>query len=109
MEERFNVHGKVQGIFFRKSFVFALSQRGLKGGATNNTHNRQLVHCTVIGPEEACQKLKHDLVNAPKINSLGAKVEKLEDVDHGIELEEHQASTIETPNPSLPIGVSLKI
>jgi acylphosphatase len=109
MEERFNVHGKVQGIFFRKSFVFALAQRSLKGGATNNAKNRHLVHCTVVGPEAECQKLKQDLLNAQKVNSLGAKVEKIEDVDHGIELEDHQANTLETPNPSLPLGIILKI
>ena len=107
MEERFNVEGKVQGIFFRKTFLFALVQRGLEGGATNNSQNKNLVHCTAKGPETECKKLKEDLLNALKVNSLGAKVEKLTEVDHGIEIHEHQANTKETPQPRLPMGIGL--
>lgn len=107
MEERFNVTGKVQGVFFRKSFVYLLAQRGLKGGATNSSKDRHLVHCTAIGPEEVCHQLKEDLKKGEKINSMGAKIDSLLDVDHGLEIEEHQASTLETPNPSLPFGIKV--
>lgn len=107
MEERFNVRGKIQGVFFRKSFVFILSQRGLEGGASNNTKDSHLVHCSISGPQKLCQSLKEDLLECAKINSLGANVEEVLETDHGIELREHQASTAKSSKPHLPFGVKV--
>ena len=107
MEARFNVRGNVQGVFFRKSFVHWLEINGLKGGATNNPQDHQLVHCSVIGEEENINALKEILQGRP-FNNMGAQVEEIEDQDHQIQFSEHQAKT-SSPPAKLPFGVKLKV
>lgn len=107
MEARFNVRGKVQGVFFRKSFVHWLEINGLKGGATNNSQDHQLVHCTVIGEEGSISALK-EILQGSSFNNMGAKVEEIEEQDHQIQLSEHQAKT-SSPPAKLPFGVKLKV
>lgn len=107
MEFRFNVRGKVQGVFFRKSFVYWLESKGLKGGATNNAEDHDLVHCSIIGEENLIQKLKEELPGR-SFNNMGARVDLIEDCDHLITLEHHQAKTGKQPS-KLPFGIQLKL
>lgn len=105
MEERFNVVGKVQGVFFRKTFVHGLNKRGLKGGATNSQENKNLVHCTVIGRVEDRESLKRDLKALKQINALGASVTEIQEVDHGIALQNHDVHTNKLSDKKFNLGL----
>lgn len=80
--ESFLVHGKVQGIMFRQTFVRALLTRGLLGGATNNRLNQNEVSCSVEGEEEVLKELKNKLLTLDSLNSWGAKVEEIIPCDY---------------------------
>lgn len=75
--ESFLVHGKVQGIMFRQTFVRALLKRGLLGGATNNKSNQNEVSCSVKGDGDIIKELKEQLLSLESLNSWGAKVEEI--------------------------------
>lgn len=93
IECQFYVVGKVQGVFFRKTFVKTLRERGLSGGATNDRENRNRVFCTAIGTLKETDDLKQMLKSTKKFNSLGAYIEALVEENHGISWHQHDAST----------------
>lgn len=106
-EIRFDVFGKVQGVFFRKSFVYWIQTLGLKGGATNNIQNPNLVHCTVVTDASTFSEISKKLLEGP-FNNIGAYVKEIYEADHGIDWEDHQAKT-ENGELKLPMGVRLKV
>jgi acylphosphatase len=105
MEERFNVTGKVQGVFFRKTFTIALQERGLKGGATNCSKDKSIVHCTAIGSDQDREDLKRDLLSLKKINTLGAVVNLIKEVDHGISFHDHDLHTDKLKSKTIGPGI----
>lgn len=107
MEHRFDVLGKVQGVFFRRSFVYWVEKQNLKGGATNNHDDCNRVHCTIFCDQNEILKLKERLAGS-SINNVGAHVDAIDETDHAIELEKHQAKT-KTDGSGLPFGIRLLI
>lgn len=107
-EKRFYVLGKVQGVFFRKSFVYWLESQSLLGGATNDSQEKNKVFCTILNIDdrqflEVSQKLC-----SGKFNNMGAYVENIIAYDHKIEWQEHDSFTGESPS-QLPFGIKLKV
>ncbi|WP_044557534.1 acylphosphatase [Halobacteriovorax marinus] len=93
MEKSFNVFGKVQGIMFRQTFIRSCHRRKLCAGASNSHENKQMVTCTVSGNEEEIDSLLNDLLNLEKLNSWGARVEKIQELDLVFDLDKHQVTT----------------
>ncbi len=108
MEKRFSVQGKVQGVFFRKSFVHWLEKLGLKGGATNDPHDGNKVHCTILDIDDDRLSQLFQTLSSGKFNNMGAQVESAALHDHGIPWQDHHAVTSEEPS-KLPLGIKLKI
>lgn len=82
VKESFLVHGKVQAIMFRQTFVRGLLRRGLLGGATNNRDNHNEVACSVEGEVKSIEELKSTLLGLEKLNSWGSKVEEIIPCDY---------------------------
>lgn len=106
-EIRFNVRGKVQGVFFRKSFVSILTRRNLNGGATNDRKDRHLVHCTVAGTDSEVQNFLKDFKNVTTFNSYGAYIEFIEERDHGISWLDHDANTSKGIEKGFSLGLKI--
>lgn len=107
IEQRFTVDGKVQGVFFRKSFVSLLVSRNLKGGATNHRVKKDRVLCTVFGTQEEISKLLGDLRGIGKFNSYGAMIVSVEEKDHGVSFEDHDVNTKGFDNRGFAPGLKI--
>ena len=86
------VEGRVQQIMFRQTFVRALIRRGLRGGATNlEVKNR--VGFSIEGPENKIKEIIETMPGLEKLNSWGAKVEKVYVSDIYIDYQKHEVTT----------------
>ncbi len=108
MRVSFIVHGKVQGVMYRKSFCYGCFKRGLKAGATN-LPDRSKVLCSVEGDEELINKLIDDLTGLKKINSWGAKVESVERVENFHEYSNHDYDNLDMKSGFSLMGVIVNI
>jgi|GEM_PF-5188391 len=88
--KEFSVFGKVQGVYFRKSFLFACHRRELSGAVTNDHKDPSLVHCSLKGNQKVIQKFLFDLENISPLNSLGANIVHLLSKPHNILWQDHQ-------------------
>ena len=93
--KNFVVHGKVQGIMFRQTLIRGAHKRGLKAAATNNPNDTNEVSFVLEGKEEIINQLTDRLQNGEPINSWGAHVTELIEIDedNGIPFDLHQVST----------------
>lgn len=89
----FYVFGKVQGVMFRKTFVYGCHIRGLRAGATNSLDRHDKVSCTISGEEAIVNELIGRLTNGEPLNSWGAQVESIEESAEFIPIENHQVHT----------------
>lgn len=89
------VYGKVQGVFFRQTFIIAAAKRNLVGGATNDKKDDTKVSFTICGSEEDCSKLIGLLKSGNQLNSIGAKVSRLEILMNGLSPQEHEYNTFQ--------------
>lgn len=89
----FYVTGKVQNVMFRQTFIRAAKNRKLKGGASNDAKNHQLVHCSLEGDDAIIDELIHQLKTVQPLNSWGAAVQGLQFYDNFIEFSNHQVTT----------------
>ncbi len=78
---------------FRQTFIRAAKNRKLKGGASNDERNQQLVHCSLEGDEEVIDNLIQLLKTVQPLNSWGAAVQALQSYDDFIEFSDHQVTT----------------
>jgi acylphosphatase len=90
--------GKVQGVMFRQTFIRACKKRNIQAGATNeNIPDKNLVSFTVQGKENQLKEfiltLDNFIKNKKTLNSWGAIIEKLEKVNIGKDIEEHEVTT----------------
>lgn len=88
-----NVYGKVQGIMFRQTFIRAAIKRELDAGATNDPNDRNHVTCSMEGDDTAIEELIHDLAQLDKLNSWGAKVDKVERLSDYLNYSSHEVTT----------------
>ncbi|KAI9910892.1 hypothetical protein PsorP6_011122 [Peronosclerospora sorghi] len=95
MERWLEVRGKVQNVMFRQTVIRAMQKRGLEGGATNDSHDKNLVQMTLRGDPERIQDLIAVLREGKPINDWGAQPTSVEDVssEQGMTLEAHQVTT----------------
>ena len=95
MERWLEVRGKVQNVMFRQTVIRAMQKRGLEGGATNDSHDKNLVRMTLRGDLEQMEDLVAVLRQGKAINTWGARPTSIIDVDaeHGMALDAHQVTT----------------
>ena len=89
----FHVYGKVQGVMFRKTFIYGCQKRGLRAGATNSQDRFDQVTFTIEGDSNAIVDLIKRLTDGIPINSWGALVESIEESVEPFPIEEHQVTT----------------
>lgn len=89
IEKRFVVKGRVQGVFFRKTFTGKLENLGLLGGATNCKQDRGQVFCTVIGKQDKVEEFLRDIKKKGAFNHFGAEIKEIHEVSHSIEWQDH--------------------
>ena len=108
MKKSFIVQGKVQGVMFRKSYCLAALQRGLLAGATN-LDDRSKVLCSLEGSEVDMAKFMEEILECEKLNSWGANIISIEDVEFYKDLSEHDYDNRELNGPLSLNGVELLI
>lgn len=90
-------HGKVQGVMFRQTVIRGAQKRGLRAGATNLPGGTE-VAVTLEGEETVISEMLHSARTTHPLNSWGASVVRLDVVDHGMPIEEHQVTTDNVDN-----------
>ncbi len=108
MQLSFKVHGKVQGVMYRKSFCYGCFKRGLKAGATN-LPDKSVVLCSVEGEPDLIEKLIVDLTQLPKVNSWGAKVDSVERVEFFHPLDQHDYDNLSMKGGFSLMGVIVNL
>ncbi|CAI5710587.1 hypothetical protein KXD40_006221 [Peronospora effusa] len=95
MERWLEVRGKVQNVMFRQTVIRAMQKRGLEGGATNDSQDKNLVRMTLRGDVEQMEDLVTALRQGKALNTWGARATSIKDVDaeHGLTLDAHQVTT----------------
>lgn len=90
MNISFYVIGKVQAVMFRKTFCFGAQKRGIAAGATNDKIEKDRVLCSLRGERELIIKFLAELQELETLNSWGAKVHRVEEIEefHAIEIHE---------------------
>ncbi len=89
----FYVTGNVQNVMFRQTFIRGAQKRKIKGGATNDSKNHHLVHCSLAGKESVVDEMINKLREGKPINSWNAYVDELHLHDHFIAFSDHQVNT----------------
>jgi len=92
MQRFFLAKGKVQNVMFRQTVIRAAARLKLQAGATN-TPKKDEVLLTLIGEPEKIDLLVTNMQRMPKLNSWGATINALTELDKGPSLPEHQVST----------------
>lgn len=87
------VTGKVQGVMFRQTLMRALITRNLQGGATNHKEKSDEVSFTVTGEPCLIIELIQDLKSGKELNSWGAKVDCLEELENITPVSNHEVTT----------------
>jgi acylphosphatase len=93
MKQSYMVHGKVQGVMFRKTLILAAKNRNLNAGATNDKEDRNCVHFSLEGDKEKIEDIEIKLISLPKLNSWGAKPERLDKVDQYRDVSTYEVTT----------------
>lgn len=101
----FLVRGKVQGVMFRKTFVNGAMKRNLEAGATNSLLRRDEVHCTLLGESAQIKEIKEALMGPEKLNSWGARVEEIVEIEF-LPLSHHEVTSTDFQECQLPTGIS---
>jgi acylphosphatase len=94
----FYVTGNVQGAMFRQTFIRGAQKRKIKGGATNDSKDHHLVHCSLAGEESVVEEMMNKLREGNPLNSWNAQVDALHLHDHFIEFSDHQVNTDNVDN-----------
>ena len=89
----FSAYGNVQGVMFRQTILRAAKKIGLIAGATNCYYDSEKVEISVSGTNEKINEFKKILTPRQKLNSWGAEIEKIEEVESGREPLNHQINT----------------
>ena len=87
------VRGIVQNVMFRQTIIRACKKRDIMAGATNHPTDRERVDVTLFGTEESMNELIERLRSGEKINSWGAQVTSVEEVESGEPPLSHKVNT----------------
>ena len=96
VSKSFDVHGKVQNVMFRQTFIRGAIKRHLSGGATNDPEDKGRVLCMLEGEEKEVEDYINFLEEKKVINSWGATVEKIVKIVQGREerpIEDYEVTT----------------
>ncbi len=78
---------------FRQTFIRGAHNRKIKGGATNDSKNHHLVHCSLEGEELDVEEMVNKLREEKPLNSWNAQVNELHFHNDFIEFSNHQFTT----------------
>lgn len=92
MKRFFLARGKIQGVMFRQTVMRGAHRRNLRAGATNLPGGRE-VAITLDGDDGAIDEMVATAAKLQPLNSWGAAIETLTEMESGRELEEHQVTT----------------
>ncbi|MGB0454302.1 MAG: acylphosphatase [Bacteriovoracaceae bacterium] len=109
MVQSFEVRGKVQGVMFRKTLIQAALKRGLEAGATNDKDVPSRVEFTLAGDEGKILELITQLIKGSDLNSWGAKVSELNELESLIDLSNHEVTTENVDEQNFSTGVEFFI
>eukprot|EP01120_Amphizonella_sp_Union-15-10_P014287 TRINITY_DN6873_c0_g1_i2.p1 TRINITY_DN6873_c0_g1~~TRINITY_DN6873_c0_g1_i2.p1 ORF type:complete len:123 (-),score=29.58 TRINITY_DN6873_c0_g1_i2:48-416(-) len=84
----FFAYGKVQ-----QTLIRAAQKRKLKAGASNSKQDRTEVSFTLSGENSKIQEIVDFMKSGRELNSWGAKVTNLKEVEKGKSIEEHRVTT----------------
>lgn len=101
MNISFYVIGKVQAVMFRKTFCFGAQKRGIVAGATNNKKEKDRVLCSLRGERELIIKFIAELQELDALNSWGAKVDRVEEVEDFHAIEIHEVTSLDLDRSTL--------
>ena len=87
------VRGTVQNVMFRQTIIRACKKRDIDAGATNDPDDKNKVDLTLFGTEEKMKELVDRLKSGEKLNSWGAQVTSVEEVDSGLPPLSHKVNT----------------
>ena len=93
VSKSFEVHGKVQNVMFRQTFIRGAMKRHLSGGATNDPENERRVFCILEGEEKMVEDYIIFLEKKKLINSWHATVEKIIRIKGEKPLEDYEVTT----------------
>ena len=89
----FEVHGKVQNVMFRQTFIRGAIKRHLSGGASNDPENKGKVLCMLKGEENVLEDYINFLEQKKVINSWHATVDKIIQSKEEQSLEDYEVTT----------------
>lgn len=92
MKRFFLAQGKVQGVMFRQTVIRGAHNRKLKAGATNLPGGTE-VAITLDGDGGAIDEMVETAAKLQPLNSWGAAIETITEMESGRELGEHQVTT----------------
>ena len=87
------VRGIVQNVMFRQTVIRACKKLGITAGATNNPSERDRVDVSLFGKEDKMKELVDKLRKADKLNSWGAQVSDIFEVESGEMPLNHKVNT----------------
>eukprot|EP00747_Dinoflagellata_sp_TGD_P031481 gnl/TRDRNA2_/TRDRNA2_135306_c0_seq1.p1 gnl/TRDRNA2_/TRDRNA2_135306_c0~~gnl/TRDRNA2_/TRDRNA2_135306_c0_seq1.p1 ORF type:complete len:203 (+),score=29.65 gnl/TRDRNA2_/TRDRNA2_135306_c0_seq1:137-745(+) len=89
----FVVRGKVQNVMFRQTIIRAMQSRGISGGGTNHSEDRNRVDLTFMGEQHKVNEIVNALREGKQLNNWGAQADSLQEFESGIKIEDHQVNT----------------
>jgi len=93
----FTVHGKVQQVMFRQTFIRGCIKRGLDGGASNDEQDNTLVKLTMHGDNGKIEEIVSFFESGKALNSWNAHVTRYKELKQGetnaLPIEKHQVTT----------------
>ena len=89
----YQVRGKVQNVMFRQTFIRGAQKRDLAAGATNDSMFSDRVFFILHGKESEIDEYVEKLKEVKVLNSWGATIEELTEVEPGGDLNSFQVTT----------------
>lgn len=89
----YEVGGNVQNVMFRQTFIRGAQKRGLKAGATNDSRDMERVFFILQGEEAQVDQYVDFLKDKKVINSWGATIEKMTQIEKEEPLSGFQITT----------------
>jgi acylphosphatase len=91
--KHYEVRGMVQNVMFRQTFIRGAQKRGLKAGATNDSRDMDRAIFILLGEENQVDQYVDFLKSKKVINSWGATIEKMTQIETEAPLSSFQVTT----------------
>ena len=89
----FKAKGKVQNIMFRQSLVRGLEKRGLEGGASNCSRDRNTAYFCLKGDHDKIEKLIDFLKSGIKLNNWDCHIKEITELSIDKSLKNYEVTT----------------